>query len=454
MCWEDRLIVATQDVSNEALEQQGAKVVSTAFLGTATIYLAVLLWTLVSPPEWDLATLNALSLAVGVGALLGWVWSFRRPIPGPMAHPILFGISLSMSCHAGMVLLLLGDPQHTANHILGAIAAGYFFFVRRWYYLALLAVICSYAGAVLMYAEWSATWRLWTGAFITGCVLSVSVFEARRRSTIVLHTLRIRAEQALADAATANAQRAQIEAIMQESQRRESLGLLAGGVAHDFNNLLMVILGNAQMALSKIHDHDPAHKHILNIEDASEQAAVLTQQMLTYARSAQPRLERLNLATRVGNAVARLRGSMRKNIEIYFTGPDHGPCISADPALLDQLLSNLVQNAAEAIDSAHGRIEIRWGTSAKGETSIQDVLFLEDMQDGEYAYIEVEDDGSGMDAHTRERMFDPFFSSKESASGLGLAAVRGILESHKAGIRVATGPQGTCLRIFLPIDSS
>ena len=238
-------------------------------------------------------------------------------------------------------------------------------------------------------------------------------------------------------------ERRRFEEHLQETQKLESLGVLAGGVAHDFNNLLVGIMGNASLALDSIAANDPAREMIDGVLQASERAANLTRQLLAYSGRGQFVVQPTDLSRLIREIVALIQTSISKSVRLSFALENALPVIDTDVAQIQQLVMNLVINAAEAIGEKPGTVTVRTHQEFR-ETS-------EERERGTYVCLEVEDTGCGMDQATRERIFDPFFTTKFTGRGLGLAAVLGIVRGHRGEIQVDTAPgQGTRFRVCFP----
>ena len=237
----------------------------------------------------------------------------------------------------------------------------------------------------------------------------------------------------------------------EKSQRLESLGVLAGGIAHDFNNLLVGILGNAQLAQMKLAEDHAALANVRYIETAANQAADLTSQMLAYSGGGRFVLEPIDIGELIRN-MQELLEVPTKQVRGFDLGlADRLPRFEADKTQVRQLLLALVTNAAEAIDDAGGRVSITTGCGVADRTYLGDTYIDDDLPAGHYVWIEVIDDGPGMEEETRSRMFEPFFTTKRPGRGLGLAAVLGIVRSHRGAIRVDSTPgRGTRVRVLFP----
>ncbi len=244
---------------------------------------------------------------------------------------------------------------------------------------------------------------------------------------------------------------ARFEARLQQTQRLESIGLLAGGVAHDFNNLLTGILGNSSMALDAVPRSSPARKMLSDIIDATHRAANLTRQLLAYAGKGSIVSEPLDVSDLVDEISVLLQCSIPPNVQLRNDLKRRLPCVMGDATQLQQLVMNLVMNGAEAIGDANGTVLITTGLQDVDELYIQQNLQGDPIIPGRYVILEVHDSGSGIDAATRSRIFEPFFTTKMTGRGLGLAAAHGIVQAHKGAIRVYSAPgQGSTFKVLLP----
>ncbi len=249
----------------------------------------------------------------------------------------------------------------------------------------------------------------------------------------------------------AEAQRREIERNLREAQKLESLGVLAGGIAHDFNNLLTTILGNANLALLELPPDQAAHELVGQIERAAESAADLTRQMLAYAGKGRFVIDTFDLNQLIRDTTSLIRASIGKSVAITYDLAEAPAPIEADATQIRQVLMNLIINAAEAIGDHEGTIVLQTRCVPADMLPAQPWVVAGDLTAGEYVLLQVSDSGAGMDADTLARIFDPFFSTKFTGRGLGLAAVQGIIRSHNGGLQVqSVAGQGTTFTIALP----
>ena len=242
-----------------------------------------------------------------------------------------------------------------------------------------------------------------------------------------------------------------LEAKVLQAQKLESLGVLAGGIAHDFNNLMMGILGNADLALMDLPPETPGRSYVKKIETAAAQVAELTNQMLAYSGKGRYMVEPIDLNRLVEEMMHLLQTVILKKATLKFNLAQNLPALEADASQVRQVVMNLITNASEAIEDRNGTISVTTGVVEADQASISGSYLNEDVLEGRYVYLEVLDTGSGMDAETQQKIFDPFFSTKFTGRGLGLAAVLGIVRGHKGVIQVSSDPgSGTTFKILFP----
>jgi PAS domain S-box-containing protein len=250
----------------------------------------------------------------------------------------------------------------------------------------------------------------------------------------------------------AEAARQRYEAQLQHAEKLESLAVLAGGLAHDYNNLLVAILGNAELALTGLKPGTAAHERVRKIQNAARRAAELTNQLLDYSGRRHFALKALALNGIVEEVRAFLEGTLARVGTVLLELAPALPAIEGDAAQVRQVLSNLLSNAAEAAEAVEGRggtITVRTGVMRGDHPALRDAYLGGELLPVDYAYVEVADTGCGMDEATRRRIFDPFFTTKFPGRGLGLAAVLGIVRSHRGAIQVESEVDGgTSFRVL------
>jgi signal transduction histidine kinase/CheY-like chemotaxis protein len=244
-----------------------------------------------------------------------------------------------------------------------------------------------------------------------------------------------------------------IEAQLWEKQKLESLGVLAGGVAHDFNNLLTGILGNVSLAIELGKSGEEASSILANALHASEKAAYLTSQMLAYVGKGQFVVESVDLAAPVREAYQLVRGSIPDSVQVEFDFPSDLCCIRADPTQLQQIAMNLILNAVEAVGEAGGKVVVRLTTRDVVQAEEATQCDVGHLAPGRYGVLEVRDTGPGIDPSIRTKIFDPFFSTKFTGRGLGLASAAGIARLLHGAICVETeSGRGTTFQVLLPLE--
>jgi signal transduction histidine kinase/PAS domain-containing protein/ActR/RegA family two-component response regulator len=248
----------------------------------------------------------------------------------------------------------------------------------------------------------------------------------------------------------AEEERLELERRILQAQKMESLGALAGGIAHDFNNLLVGVIGNAELALDSLPPGTPARSRIEGILRSGQRAAKLTQQMLAYSGRGHFFLQRIDLAALVKKMSSTLARTVPRTVELRYECPAGLPAIDADESQIRQAIANLVTNAVEAIGAAGGHITVRLGAGSVGFDEPEAAEGTEDPAESR-VFLEVSDDGCGMDADTLARMFDPFFSTKFIGRGLGLPVVQGIVRGHKGRLQARSVlGRGTTIRMSFP----
>ncbi len=255
----------------------------------------------------------------------------------------------------------------------------------------------------------------------------------------------------LTERKAAEEQRAQLEAQVQHAQKLESLVLLAGGIAHDFTTILMGVLGNAALALSQLPLEAPARACVEQVETAALRAADLAKQMLAYSGKGRFVIECLDLSRLVEEMSHLLEASISKKALLRRQFAASPALVRGDATQLRQVVMNLITNASDALGEEQGVITVRTSIIEVDSGYLASTYIDDELPAGRYALLEVADTGCGMDAATRSRMFDPFFSTKRTGRGLGMAAALGIIRGHGGGLKVYTEPgAGTSIKVLLP----
>ncbi len=240
-----------------------------------------------------------------------------------------------------------------------------------------------------------------------------------------------------------------LEQQFRQSQKMESIGRLAGGVAHDYNNMLTVILGNAQLGMSKMDKNNPFFDYFAKIHQAATRSADITKQLLAFARKQTIEPKVLDLNDTIENMLKMLRRLIGEDIDLAWLPYSSLWPVKLDPSQVDQILVNLIVNARDAIQGV-GKITI------ETENRIIDDDYCTThagFTPGEYVMLAVSDNGCGMEKEILDKIFEPFFTTKEmgKGTGLGLATVYGIVKQNNGFINVYSEPgKGTTFKIYIP----
>ncbi len=242
-----------------------------------------------------------------------------------------------------------------------------------------------------------------------------------------------------------------LERRMQQAQKLESLGLLAGGIAHDFNNLLTGILGFADLARDGTPPELPASRHLSEIETSARRAAELCRQLLAYAGRGKFISQPVALSDVVAEMYELLSAVISKRARFELQLASNLPAIEVDPSQMRQVVMNLITNASDAVDATGGEVFLRTGQCEIDNLVEVGTFVSGEATPGNYVFLEVRDTGCGMTPEVAALVFDPFYSTKPSGRGLGLAAVIGIVRAHRGMIRLASHPgQGSCFTVYMP----
>ena len=246
-------------------------------------------------------------------------------------------------------------------------------------------------------------------------------------------------------------ERARLEDKINQMQKTESFGLLAGGLAHDYNNMLTAMLGNVDLILCDQSIEPGIRETVGDVRSAMLRASALVRRMLAYACKSEPVIEQTDVNAMVKDLTRLMKRSIPDNARLSLATGEDVPVIKIDSTQLWQMVMNLIVNACDALDGRQGNVRV---TTLGMELSADELASLNsggELKGGWYAVIEVEDTGIGMDDRTIQRIFDPFFTTKANGRGLGLASVISIVKSYGGGVGVRSHVgQGTTFRIVLP----
>ena len=242
-----------------------------------------------------------------------------------------------------------------------------------------------------------------------------------------------------------------VERRLLEGQKLESIGVLAGGIAHDFNNLLTGIIGNSNLAALDLPTQSPVRNNLKQIELASQRAAELCQQMLAYAGKGRFVVQPVELGALVKSTLPLFQASISKSARLHFELQDDLPAVLSDPTQLRQIIMNLVVNASEALGERDGEIAITTNLVQPSADWFDGAPLAPPETSMPFVRLEVRDTGCGMTEEMIAKIFEPFYTTKFTGRGLGLAAVLGIIRSHRGGLIVRSGVgKGSIFALFFP----
>jgi signal transduction histidine kinase/CheY-like chemotaxis protein len=249
----------------------------------------------------------------------------------------------------------------------------------------------------------------------------------------------------------AEVEKEEMQARLFEAQKTETVSMLAGGIAHDFNNLMTSVIGYSSLALMQLDDQDALYKPLQTIKGTGERAASLTQQLLAFSRKQLLELEPLDPNALMTDLLGPLQSSVDKSVDLVTElEPDVG-CVKADPAQIERVIANLVANANDAMPQG-GTLTVKMERLHLAEKEAES---LREARPGDFVCLSIGDTGVGMDEVTLERIFDPFFSTKTGAGGLGLSVAQGIVKQHEGWMQVLSQPgRGSTFKFYLPVVSA
>jgi signal transduction histidine kinase len=269
--------------------------------------------------------------------------------------------------------------------------------------------------------------------------------ELLMRVEMVLKQKQVRDERKKVEA-----EKKSLEKQLLHSQKMETIGTLAGGIAHDFNNMLGIIIGSAELALESILPNDQVGKYLNKILTASGRAEEMVNRLLSFSRLADSEKKPVNFMNILDESLKLLRSSLPSNVEIRRDLPDTDCSIMANSTQMNQVIINLCNNAAHAMDKNGGILELRLDNVMLDE----DQTSYGNLETGKYIKLTVADNGHGIDSQIIDRIFDPYFTTKEpgKGTGMGLAMVHGIVKNHDGTIRVSSEVgKGTKFEILFPV---
>ena len=289
-----------------------------------------------------------------------------------------------------------------------------------------------------------AKFRLKDGSEITA-LMSAVLIQLKNKPHILTIT------RDISDLKSAQEEREQLKTQLIQAQKMEAIGTLAGGIAHDFNNILGAIIGYSEMALYDTEKDSMEHYNIDQVLRAGHRAKDLVKQILAFSRKSEQDKNVISLATIVAEALKLLRASLPTTIEIRQNIEPNLNAIFADPTQMHQVVMNLCTNSAHAMGDTSGilKVELR-----NVDLSVKKAAQYPELNPGPYVKLSISDTGHGMDSEILDRIFDPYFTTKEQdkGTGMGLAVVHGIIKGHGGVIQVQSKPgKGARFDIFFPV---
>ncbi len=242
-----------------------------------------------------------------------------------------------------------------------------------------------------------------------------------------------------------------LETQLQQAQKMEAIGTLAGGIAHDFNNILGIILGNTELAMDDIPEWNRAKLKLKEVCTASMRAKDLTHQLLSFSRKSEQKRKPVKIQTIIKESLKLLRASIPTNIDIRQNLQKETPKIIADPIQIHQIVLNLCTNSAHSMESTGGIIDV---SLMNFDIQMKTATKIKDLQPGKYIKLSVRDTGHGIASNIIDRIFDPYFTTKEQGkgTGIGLSVVYSIIKNHDGSLSVDSEPGiGTTFDMFFPV---
>jgi PAS domain S-box-containing protein len=368
---------------------------------------------------------------------------FRLFHRAPMGYVVLDEVGLIHEVNETFCQML-NQPRHP---LIGRPFADYLDSADRGVFLARYRALFRRPAGKILEARIQCTQGSLFYAQMEGSMLETPLNGPREREAplLMLAVTDITARKA------AEEQRLQMERQMQQTQKLESLGVLAGGIAHDFNNLLTIILGNASLALDELSSMSPARDSLRAIEKTALRAAELCRQMLAYSGQGRFVIETLQLDELISEMVSLFKASLSKKASLNLNLANTLPSLRGDPSQIRQVVMNLVINAAEALGDRSGVVTVSTGVMECRPDDLTGAYREERLAQGVYIWLEVSDTGCGMDPEIRRRIFEPFFTTKFMGRGLGLSAVLGIVRGHQGALQVTSAlGRGTTFKVLFP----
>lgn len=235
-------------------------------------------------------------------------------------------------------------------------------------------------------------------------------------------------------------------------QRIDSLGQLASGIAHDCNNMLVGILGNVELCLAKTDANSLFHSSLEKIRTGAMNLRALAGQMLEYSGKGSSIVERVDLSKTSQEMMNIIDVALNKNTRLSANFGKNLPLVNVNRSQLQQVVLNIIKNASDAIGKNHGTVKLETGVIFAQSDLLRNTYVNDNLPEGEYVYLKIADDGIGMDEITKQKLFDPFYTTKSDGHGLGMASVLGIVRRYRGAIIVDSKPgEGTTVIVYLPV---
>lgn len=335
---------------------------------------------------------------------------------------------------------------------------------KTWlpYAVAILGAIFSIAACYILYLDtWSnfefinqiQEYLPWIALFVGigfSMLLAVLIHAAQltRRQTAYLEQINIDLKHAIQSSSNIMESKQKLEHALLQGQKLQAMGTLAGGIAHDFNNILYAIIGYIEMAREDVDQNTQLHQNLGKVLEACQRGQDLVARILTFSRRQQHQLDVLSLKPTIEAVLALLKQTVPASVMVEFNMKEDFDIVG-NKTLMHQILVNLINNAVDAMDG-EGTITINVSRVMAGSPVL---LQFPETSAQNYCRIEIRDTGHGMDKATIERIFEPFYTTKEvgKGTGLGLSIVHSIIKEHKGEIAVASElGKGTTFTILLP----
>ena len=244
---------------------------------------------------------------------------------------------------------------------------------------------------------------------------------------------------------------AKYERQLQQVLKIQAIGTLAGGIAHDFNNILFPIVGYTELTMDEVSEDSIAHKNLQEILKAANRAKDLVQQILTFSRQSDQERKPIKVQHIITEALRLLRASIPASIEIAHAIQDDCGPVMGDATQIHQVIMNLCTNAYQAMQDKGGKLEV---ILTEIDIGYEEMIDKIGMQPGKHLRLLVKDEGCGMEATVLDRIFEPYYTTKEQGkgTGLGLSVIHGIVKNHGGDITVKSTPgKGTIFQVYLPL---